>query len=224
MSEQYLREFGEHLRLLRESKRISLRFVASVTRLSLGKLQMIERGEFSFLPRVYIQSYLRQYATALGISEGGLARQYNSLIEKIAFVEKESYTDSGLSDIERSMDHGQETNGARTNDFASELQLALPGLDERIKRKIDSEKKIEQIVLGASYAMVALAILLVVLPSDPFPYYQFHPTPESGEAEQPIMLEGGWEVSAPLFVKNEPEVSAPSVRSDPRPRGAARGG
>ncbi len=67
---QRLTEIGLQLKLRREEQHISLREIQRVTLISERHLRAIESGNISSLPEpVYIQSFIRKYALALGIED-----------------------------------------------------------------------------------------------------------------------------------------------------------
>ena len=62
---------------LRQSKGLSLHQIAESTKISLFFLKAIETGQFSKLPGgVFNRSYIRQYASAVGISDRHLLDAY----------------------------------------------------------------------------------------------------------------------------------------------------
>ncbi|KAM3094963.1 helix-turn-helix domain-containing protein [Phormidesmis sp. 146-35] len=63
-----LAELGMRLAQLRQQQEISLEAVARITRIQPRLLRAIEEGNLNILPEpVYIQSFLRQYADAIGL-------------------------------------------------------------------------------------------------------------------------------------------------------------
>ena len=63
-----MRELGEYLRQMRESRGVSLEEVASATNVSLRYLTAIEEGQYDVLPPdVYVRGFLTAYGEFLGI-------------------------------------------------------------------------------------------------------------------------------------------------------------
>ncbi|MNS06070.1 cytoskeletal protein RodZ [compost metagenome] len=72
-----LAEIGQDLRAAREARGRSLEEVASQTRMKVSHLRAIEEGDESSLPEpVYVKSFIRKYAQAVGLPADELANQY----------------------------------------------------------------------------------------------------------------------------------------------------
>ncbi len=68
---------GSELRRLREARGLSLRHIASVTKIGLRFLEYIEEDRFAFLPPpVYLRGFLQEYAKLLGLDPRRLADAY----------------------------------------------------------------------------------------------------------------------------------------------------
>lgn len=72
-----LAQVGSTLRLKRQEKKLSLEQLAAQTRIQQRFLQAIEAGELDQLPEpIYIQSFIKQYAEALGLDGLQLASSF----------------------------------------------------------------------------------------------------------------------------------------------------
>lgn len=72
-----LAEIGQDLRAAREERGRTLEEVAAETRMKVSHLRAIEEGDESLLPEpVYIKSFIRKYAQAVGLPGDDLANQY----------------------------------------------------------------------------------------------------------------------------------------------------
>ena len=70
---------GADLRRLRESRGVSLRHIASVTKIGLRYLEYIEEDRFALLPApVYLRGFLHEYARLVGIDPRRAADAYMS--------------------------------------------------------------------------------------------------------------------------------------------------
>lgn len=70
---------GADLRRLRESRGVSLRQIANVTKIGLRFLEYIEEDRFALLPAaVYLRGFLKEYARTVGLDPEGVARAYMS--------------------------------------------------------------------------------------------------------------------------------------------------
>ncbi len=70
---------GAELRRLREARGVSLRHIASVTKIGLRYLEYLEEDRFQFLPApVYLRGFLQEYARLVGIDPRRTADAYMS--------------------------------------------------------------------------------------------------------------------------------------------------
>lgn len=74
-----MRELGEYLRQIRQSKGIPLEEVALNTRINIGYLRALEDGNFDALPaEVYVIGFLKSYAEFMGIDPKELIERYEA--------------------------------------------------------------------------------------------------------------------------------------------------
>ncbi len=74
---------GADLRRLRESRGVSLRQIASVTKIGTRFLEYIEEDRFALLPApVYLRGFLKEYARTIGLDREGVARAYMSRMHR----------------------------------------------------------------------------------------------------------------------------------------------
>lgn len=72
-----LAEIGQELKVAREGRNRSLADIATETHLKINHLQAIEDGDEARLPEpVYVKSFIRKYATAVGLPADELANRY----------------------------------------------------------------------------------------------------------------------------------------------------
>lgn len=71
-----LKEFGHDLKILRESKGISLAEISAQTRINPKFLLNIEDGVFDFQPDTYIRAFLREYAKCINENEHKILNDY----------------------------------------------------------------------------------------------------------------------------------------------------
>jgi flagellar biosynthesis protein FlhG len=74
---------GEHLRRLREQKGVSLQTISTSSKIGVRFFEYIEADRHSHLPaRVYLRSFLQEYAKALGLDPNGVADAYIARLPK----------------------------------------------------------------------------------------------------------------------------------------------
>ena len=77
---------GQHLRALREAKRMSLAEVSRATRVPVASVERIEADRFDELPgEVFVRGFLRAYARALDVSGDDVLARYTSS-RRVAWV------------------------------------------------------------------------------------------------------------------------------------------
>jgi transcriptional regulator with XRE-family HTH domain len=70
-------EFGRRLRLERERKHISIDAIAAATKIKASLFEQLERGDASrWPPGIFGRSYLRAYATAVGLDPDATVREF----------------------------------------------------------------------------------------------------------------------------------------------------
>lgn len=70
---------GAELRKIREARGVSLRHIASVTKIGMRFLEYLEEDRFAFLPApVYLRGFLQEYARLVGIDPRRTADAYMS--------------------------------------------------------------------------------------------------------------------------------------------------
>lgn len=62
-----LNKFSEELKNKREEVGLSIQQIANKTRIDKKFLEFMEQGNFSFLPEVYVKSFIREYAQIVGL-------------------------------------------------------------------------------------------------------------------------------------------------------------
>jgi cytoskeletal protein RodZ len=68
---------GEDLRRMREARGLSLRHVATVSKIGVRFLEYIEEDRFAFLPPpVYLRGFLQEYARIVGLDPREVADRY----------------------------------------------------------------------------------------------------------------------------------------------------
>lgn len=77
--------FGERLRTQRERQQIPLTTIAEMTKIKLALLEALERNDFARWPLgLFGRSYLRSYATAVGLDPEATVREFMALQKTVA--------------------------------------------------------------------------------------------------------------------------------------------
>lgn len=146
--------FAEELKRKREEVGLSIQFIANKTRIDKKYLELMEQGNFSFLPELYVKSFIRAYASTIGIDPEETVKRYLLAKEGKLLSETENETAELL---EEKVDAKDETHKATSKSF----------VDENVKdhRENQTSKKNGNFIL--IFASVAVLILAFVI------YYSF---------------------------------------------------
>ena len=69
-------KIAEELKQAREKAEITPEQIASKIRIDLKFLRKMEKGDFSFIPDIYMQAFLKEYAKAVGLDETLILKKY----------------------------------------------------------------------------------------------------------------------------------------------------
>ncbi len=73
-----LKKFAEELVEARKKAGVTLPQIAAKTRIDMKFLDAIERGDFAFLPELYVKAFLKQYAKVIGLDEEEVVEKYEA--------------------------------------------------------------------------------------------------------------------------------------------------
>jgi transcriptional regulator with XRE-family HTH domain len=76
-----LERFAAQLREAREKKELTQEALAKLIKMDLKFLRLLESGDFTFLPELYVKAFIRAYAKAVGLSEDTALRKYALAVE-----------------------------------------------------------------------------------------------------------------------------------------------
>ncbi|MFA7360097.1 MAG: helix-turn-helix transcriptional regulator [Candidatus Kapaibacterium sp.] len=92
-----LEKFGQDLKKLRESKKISIADISAKTKIHKSILEKMESGDFSFFSEIHVRAFLKQYAKAIDVDSNdilfnfGMAKKgkFSSMIKDVEEKEEE---------------------------------------------------------------------------------------------------------------------------------------
>lgn len=76
MAAEEFKKLSKELKEAREKAAISLKEIASKTRIDIKFLQAIEEGKFDVMPEVYIRAFLKEYASHSNLNPAEVLRKY----------------------------------------------------------------------------------------------------------------------------------------------------
>ena len=97
-------KLAEELKEARVKNNISLKQLSSKTRIDIKFLEAIEEGNFSFLPELYVQAFLKEFSNVVGLNPDTIVKKYKAAREGLPY---EVTADNQVDDI--SEENGKET-------------------------------------------------------------------------------------------------------------------
>lgn len=76
-----LNKFADELKTKREESGLTLKQLATKTRIDLKFLEAIEEGNFAFLPELYVKAFVKQFAKTIGLDENITLKKYEAAKE-----------------------------------------------------------------------------------------------------------------------------------------------
>ena len=139
MKEENLKEFGEKLGKIRKSKKIELKKISDQTKININFIKSMEDGNFSFLPELYVRSFLKLYLEQIDEDVTEYLSEYDSIMaDKVdKNIKVTVVTDEDLKNIKKP-DH----------------------LSDRISTII---KRIKPFIKQINTIWIALAVLIVFI-------------------------------------------------------------
>jgi cytoskeletal protein RodZ len=157
-----LKEFGEALKKERVTRKLSLAEIAAETRINTIFLEAIEAGDFPKLPEIYIRSFLREYASIVGLDS-------EDVVQLFLKISRQKATQSQALNISQVSETLQKSEVRKTT-----------------KRKIFSLKNI--VFAGVILAGIVVFWLLTNVGSPPRQIVEETPFEEVVQENQPQVL------------------------------------
>ncbi len=96
-----LKNFAKELKAKREEKKITLTSIYETTRIDANYLGEMEKGNFDFMPDLYVRAFIRKYADAIDFSPEDALKMYDAALKGKSLEElSESETDENSSENE----------------------------------------------------------------------------------------------------------------------------
>ncbi len=83
-----LEKFAEELREARRAKGIPIYQIAAKTRVDQKFLEEMEKGNFSFLPEIYVKAFIREYCRMVDLDENIMVKKFEAAKKGKAYDEK----------------------------------------------------------------------------------------------------------------------------------------
>lgn len=162
-----LRKFAKELKSFRESKEISLNYIATRTKIDIKFLHAIEEGNFEILPDLYIRAFLKEYAQVADFDVPEVMKKFDQA--KKGLVEEKSNRDKEVSDKE-SVKKEENENVIIDQDEPKSLPLQDESIIESSGNKEQSQldklpirKDLHNYYILGAAAIVVIGILIYFL-------------------------------------------------------------
>ncbi len=178
---EQLKEFGEKLRKIRESKDISLHRIFEITRNDLKYLQAIEQGNFDIMPEVYMKALLKEYADVLGLNPDEVVEEFVAIKEN---KQEEEQPQSG-----ETVQAGESEETPKKVFEETALGLNAEAEDLAKSASLSNDKKI---IIGVAVIAILLIAYFIFKPEKPKVLVKETPYKEviknqSGEKQKPAV-------------------------------------
>ena len=93
-----LNKFAQELKESREKADITLQNLSARSRLDIKFLQSIEKGDFSFLPELYVKAFIKDYAKFIGLDVNETIKKYEAAKKGIDYNKSKDETETAQTD------------------------------------------------------------------------------------------------------------------------------
>lgn len=154
-----LDQFSEELREAREKSGVTLQQIAQKSRIDLKFIEAIDRGDFGFLPELYVKAFIKQYARNIGLDEDATIEKYE-LAKKGNTIEEESDKpgESGDDKTHATGERVRSVSTAPTRYYQDNFLSSEETGPETFFDKLKSDK----LLLGGMIAGIALVLFVIV--------------------------------------------------------------
>lgn len=89
-----LNKFAQELKKAREKADITLQNLSARSRLDIKFLQSMEKGDFSFLPELYVKAFIKDYAKFVGLDVNETIKKYEAAKKGIDYNKSKNETET----------------------------------------------------------------------------------------------------------------------------------
>ena len=110
-----LNKFAQELKKAREKADITLQNLSARSRLDIKFLQSIEKGDFSFLPELYVKAFIKDYAKFVGLDVNETIKKYEDAKKGIDYNKSKDETEVVQTDKKERSDVKEKLYGEQQN-------------------------------------------------------------------------------------------------------------
>ncbi len=96
-----LNKFAQELKESREKADITLQNLSARSRLDIKFLQSMEKGDFSFLPELYVKAFIKDYAKFIGLDANETIKKYEAAKKGIDYNESKDETETEVEQADK---------------------------------------------------------------------------------------------------------------------------
>ncbi len=157
-----LDEFSKELKQAREKNGISLQQIAQKSRIDLKFIEALDRGDFGFLPELYVKAFIKQYARIVGLDENATIAKYEAA--KQGKTTRELTLEPSEESVTKEQKSTEEKPKPRSNHRRS-----VKTFEDNVQKDIESEPanfierlKTDKILLGSVIAGIAVVLFVII--------------------------------------------------------------
>jgi len=178
-----LDKFADELREQREKSGLSLQQIAVKTRIDLKFIEAIDKGNFAFLPDLYVKAFVKQFAKTIGLDEILILKKFEAAKEGKELqlekpVVKEEVKKSEPVKTETSVIEEKKEETVKPSVRYTEPLKTYNSSEE--KKNEESEKSKRQLIFFGSAGVALFAAILLIY------FLAFHKSSEIIVEETPI--------------------------------------
>jgi transcriptional regulator with XRE-family HTH domain len=147
-----LDRFAEQLRKARLKKGVTLQQIAAITRIDIKFLEALDKGNFGFLPDLYIKAFIKQYAKAVDLDEQETVKKYEDALAG-KYIEEEEPKSLLEQKVEISNTQQQTENEKQIPIFDGGASDQRPQVKSN-----DITKKLRILVYAAGFVLVGVIV------------------------------------------------------------------
>jgi cytoskeletal protein RodZ len=146
-----LNKFAEELKAARTERNLTLQQIAAKTRIDLKFLEEMEKGNFSFLPELYINAFLKEYVRLVGLDENLMLKKFAAAKSGKEFYEHEEISeDSSLKKQKNEKDMQKERKVSFSAVDATDFQ--------EFQERTAAQK--QKMIIGIAAAVILIFIIV----------------------------------------------------------------
>ena len=155
-----LDQFSEELKKAREKSGVTLQQIAQKSRIDLKFIEAIDRGDFGFLPELYVKAFIKQYARNVGLDEQETLNKYDAAKRGRTIDEEE------VEEIKDSQKHKPASTEERLRSIST---APVKSFEENFQKKEETETdnfferlKNNRLLLGGVISGIAIILFLII--------------------------------------------------------------